>query len=461
MKNVQPQKKVGGIAANAIMFPIIAILAVIDIAIIGMFLRINAGANQLSAVMSKAGVYIGEANSLLAGTSLLAQTSANFILVPVKKNGQFNMYPLTTFANELKKPRRGSQVLERFRNYEISEKARSYLSYAAKDADRLTEVQLHALALVNAVHAFPDMEPLNQIPLPALNAADQALSGEEKLQKARSLVLDSYDDLDMFAVSRNVNACVEEIRADISAQAADSGKRVAILRTGLWVATILITVILFITFVLLYKQMINPLESFVRLIASNQSLDEGQGMKEVRQVASAYNNLEKRRDALRSVAETDTLTSLPNRYRFEKYLLDAGEIGYSLAIVMFDINYLKETNDTYGHSAGDRLIQTAAHCIAACFGANSFRIGGDEFAAVLKDCKPETIRQMIDRFEAMQQQEKISVSLGYAYAGEIGETTLKALIDEADKKMYAQKQEAHKKVHQFFLNTASNKVSTV
>ena len=158
MKNVQAQKKVGGIAANAIMFPIIAILAVIDIAIIGMFLRINAGASQLSAVMSKSGVYIGEANSLLAGTSLLAQTSANFVLVPVKKNGQFNMYPLTTFANELKRPRRGSQVLERFRNYEISEKARSYLSYAAKDADRLTEVQLHALALVNAVHAFPDME---------------------------------------------------------------------------------------------------------------------------------------------------------------------------------------------------------------------------------------------------------------------------------------------------------------
>ena len=461
MKNIQPQKKVGGIAANAIMLPIITILAVIDIAIIGMFLRINAGANQLSAVASKSGVYIEEANSVLAGTSLLAQTSANFVLVPVKKNGQFNTYPLVVFANELKRPRRGSQVLERFRNYEISEKARSYLSHAAKDADRLTEVQLRALALVNAVHSFPDMEPLNQIPLPALSEADQALSGTEKLEKARSLVLESYDDLDMFSVSRNVTACVEEIRADISRQAAETGKRVAILRTGLWVATILITVILFFTFILLYKQMINPLESFVRLIASNKTLDEGQGMKEVRQVASAYNNLEKRRDALRSVAETDTLTSLPNRYRFEKYLLDAGESGYSLAIVMFDINYLKETNDTYGHSAGDKLIQTAAHCIAACFGPNSFRIGGDEFAAVLKDCKPEMVRQMIDRFEAMQQQEKISVSLGYAYAEEIGETTLKELIDEADKKMYAQKQEAHKKIHQFFLNTASNEVSTV
>ena len=183
-------------------------------------------------------------------------------------------------------------------------------------------------------------------------------------------------------------------------------------------------------------------------------------MKEVRQVASAYNNLEKRRDALRSVAETDTLTNLPNRYLFEKYLLDSGDSGYSLGIVMFDINYLKETNDTFGHSAGDKLIQTAAHCIAACFGPNSFRIGGDEFVAVLKDIKPETIRQMMDRFEETQQKEKVSVSLGYAYAEEIGETTLKTLIDEADKKMYAQKQEAHKKVDQYFVNTAS-RVSTV
>ena len=460
MKNVQPQKKVGGIAANAIMFPIIAFLTIIDLAIIGMFMQINAGANQLSAVSSKAGVYIGEANSLLAGTSLLAQTAANFVLVPVKKNGDFNAYPLTTYANELQKPRRGSQVLERFRNYEISDKARSFLSAAAVDSDRMLGTQLHALALVNAVHPFPNTAPLNQIPLPALKEADQALSGAEKLEKARSLVLGSYDDLDMFSVSRNVTACADEIRADISAQAAASGKRVAILRTGLWIATILITVILFITFVLLYKQMINPLEGFVRLIASNKSLDEDQGMKEVRQVASAYNNLEKRRDALRSVAETDTLTNLPNRYLFEKYLLDSGDSGYSLGIVMFDINYLKETNDTFGHSAGDKLIQTAAHCIAACFGPNSFRIGGDEFVAVLKDVKPETVQQMIDRFEEIQQQEKVSVSLGYAYAEEVGETTLKALIDEADKKMYAQKQEAHKKVNQYFVNTAS-RVSTV
>ena len=460
MKSTQSQKNVGGIAANSFMRPIIVMLAIIDIAIIGLFLRITAETRQLSSVMSNVGVYVGEVNSILASTSLLSQTVANFVLVPVKKNGEFNVYPLTLYADELRRPRRGSQVMERFRDYEISEKVRSYLSSAAEDADRMTDIQLHALALVNAVHPFPNTAPLNQIPLPTLKEADKALSVTEKLEKAKSLVLDSYDELDMFSVSRNINACVQEIRADANAKAAESGKRVAILRTGLWIATILITVILLIAFILLYKQLINPLTGFVRLIASNQSLNEKEGMREVRQVASAYNNLEKRRDALRSVAETDTLTSLPNRYLFEKYLLDAGESGYSLAIVMFDINYLKETNDTYGHSAGDQLIQTAAKCIANCFGNNTFRIGGDEFTAVLKDVKEETVRQMIDRFKETERKEKISVSLGYAYTEDIGDTTLKALIDEADKKMYAQKQEAHDKVNQCFVSMA-NTVSTV
>ena len=77
MKSTQPQKKVGGITANSFMRPIIAILAVLDIAIIGMFLQINSGASRLSTVMTNVGVYIGEANSLLAGVSLLNQTAAN------------------------------------------------------------------------------------------------------------------------------------------------------------------------------------------------------------------------------------------------------------------------------------------------------------------------------------------------------------------------------------------------
>jgi diguanylate cyclase (GGDEF)-like protein len=164
-------------------------------------------------------------------------------------------------------------------------------------------------------------------------------------------------------------------------------------------------------------------------------------------VASAYNSLRKRRDALdailRSAAETDALTNLPNRYRFEQYLLDAGESGYSLAILMFDINFLKETNDTLGHSAGDKLIRKAAECITSCFGDKSFRIGGDEFVAVVEDCKPEMVQQMIYRFREVGERENVSISVGYAYAEKINEATIKQMIDEADKLMYAEKQAVH------------------
>jgi len=449
MKNAILQKSVGGITANAFVRPIIIILAILHIAIIGMILQINATTGFLASTMNKAGIYTAEANSLLAGTSLLSQTANNFVLEPVTATGELNVYPLAVYAEEMKRPRRGSQVLTRFHEYDANGAAMTYLSTAAENADRMTALQLQALALINGAHPFPDSDPVNKLPLPALSAADQAMPAAQKMEKARNLLMDPDTLKDMYSVSQHVNACVRIIRADADGKRADAGRRIDRLRTGLWGATFLILLILIGMFIALYKQIFNPLKRFVRLISSNQFLNTGDGLHEVRLVASAYNNLQERRDALRSLAETDTLTSLPNRYRFEKFILDAGESGYSLAILIFDLNYLKETNDTLGHSAGDKLIQTAASCISSCFGENSFRIGGDEFAAVVKNCKPEKIQQMIHQFEEAQQRENVSISLGYAYAEEIGNTSLKQLIDEADKKMYAQKQEAHRRMAAF------------
>ena len=60
---------------------------------------------------------------------------------------------------------------------------------------------------------------------------------------------------------------------------------------------------------------------------------------------------------------------------------------------------------------------------------------------------------MIDRFEETARKEKVSVSLGYSYTEEIGDTPLQEMIDEADKQMYVQKQEAHKNINQYFLRT--------
>ena len=456
MKSTVPQpvaagtEKTGGIAANSLMRPIIVVLALLHIVIIVLIVQINATSANLTAVMRSAGEHIEEATSVLAGSSIMSETSTNYILMPVTEHGEVNAGPLAAYANELAKPRRGYQILARFRTYGEDEKAVARLADAAGNAEQLKEAQLHAIALINAVYPLPNVAPLNQLPLPALTESEKALSGEQKLVQARVVALGSVANMNKRVVSQNVNACADIIRANAGVKAAEVGRKIGMLRTALLGASLAILLVLIGTFVALYQQMIHPLTGFVQLITANQPLDDEKGLKEVRLVASAYNSLRKRRDALdailRSAAETDALTNLPNRYRFEQYLLDAGESGYSLAILMFDINYLKQTNDTLGHSAGDKLLRSVTNCITSCFGEKSFRIGGDEFAAVVENCKPEAVQQMIFRFREAEQRENISVSVGYAYADKISETTIKQLIDEADRQMYAEKQLTHRKV---------------
>ena len=447
----QLRGRLGGLSGNALLMPVVAVLAVLHVLIIVVIVDINASSASLSSIMQNAGAYTMEATSLQAGSSILSETASTYVLMPTAENGEVNVGPLIAYANELKVDRRGAQVLARFRDYDVNEAAVTRLAEAAECAESMMESQLHAIALMNAVYPVPGVPPLNTIPMPELTAEEQAMTDAQKEAAARVLVLGSVYSLNKQAVSQNVAACVEALQAESGARAGRASARIGRLRSLLWGITLTIIAILAITFSTLYVQVFRPLGRFVRLITANARLDEGKGLHEVRRVASAYNDVLRRRDALdeilRSAAETDALTNLPNRYRFEQYLLESGDSGYSVAVVLFDINYLKQTNDTEGHSAGDKLIRRAAECISSCFGESDdcscFRFGGDEFAAVMKNCTPDAIRRRIDRFREVEKESDVSVALGYAFAEEIGETMVRQLLDEADRQMYAQKKRIH------------------
>ena len=114
---------------------------------------------------------------------------------------------------------------------------------------------------------------------------------------------------------------------------------------------------------------------------------------------------------------------------------------------MFDVNFLKRVNDSQGHLAGDRLLRTAGACIRECFGSGSdcscYRIGGDEFAAVLRDCSEEETKTRIEHFTEALEREHISISVGYAYTEQSDESSFKSLMDLADRRMYEQKKLIH------------------
>lgn len=439
----------GGLSAGKLVMPIILTLAVLHLSIILLIININTSSSQLSIIMQENGIYTQDATSLLAGSSLLSETSTHFVLMPILETGELNLNPLISYATELEKEHRGDDVLERFREYHVSGDVVDRIAEAAVSADYMLDAQLHAISLMNSIHPLPEVQPLNTLPLPELTEEERAMDDEERAAAARALVLNSIYGLNKQSVSNNVNLGVELLQAQTGQRSALISGRIALLRQLLWVVTISIIIILILTFALLYQEMLLPLERFVQLIPENRLLNEKKGFNEVRLVAAAYNGVLTRRDALdailRSAAETDALTNLPNRYRFEQYLLEAEESGHSTAVMLFDINYLKRTNDTEGHLAGDQLIRTAADCISSCFGDNCFRFGGDEFAAIVMDVTPESLDQMVHEFENIEKEHNVSISMGYAYVADIGSTTYKKLLDEADRNMYEQKKEVHRK----------------
>lgn len=93
-------------------------------------------------------------------------------------------------------------------------------------------------------------------------------------------------------------------------------------------------------------------------------------------------------DQIRWTARYDALTRIPNRAYFTEQLERA--IQYAgpterLALILFDVDHLKETNDTIGHDAGDILLRTFADRLTVAFGPDAItgRLGGDEFAVLL------------------------------------------------------------------------------
>lgn len=162
--------------------------------------------------------------------------------------------------------------------------------------------------------------------------------------------------------------------------------------------------------------------------------------------AMRYHN--KQTTELMSASLVDHATRLYNRRAFEEdkaSLLKRGN-GVDLVCVTVDVNGLKTANDTLGHAAGDELIRGAADCLFASFDpyGKVYRIGGDEFAAILHVpwAAIEDVMRAFEREVAAwsgSKVERLSVSYGYASAHEFPHENIADLTRISDKRMYEDK----------------------
>lgn len=141
----------------------------------------------------------------------------------------------------------------------------------------------------------------------------------------------------------------------------------------------------------------------------------------------------------------DPLTGLYNRAHFTKETDKLSNTSTTLGIIICDVDYLKFINDTMGHILGDMMLKNIANIIKKTFSKNEIvaRIGGDEFAILLKDCNEIIVKALINKlydaletFNQTNTEIHLSISCGYAISSK-KPTAL--LLQEADDQMYREK----------------------
>lgn len=156
----------------------------------------------------------------------------------------------------------------------------------------------------------------------------------------------------------------------------------------------------------------------------------------------------RREEDLVKVSNTDELTGLLNRHAYEAAFETYRENGLpeDLVYIAFDVNGLKNANDTLGHEAGDELIVGAAKCMKKCFSSYGkiYRTGGDEYVALIRADKEELVRLKEEFIKITsswtgERVEGLTVSTGYVTVEDPEEKTIRAMSLLADKKMYEDK----------------------
>lgn len=172
-----------------------------------------------------------------------------------------------------------------------------------------------------------------------------------------------------------------------------------------------------------------------------------------KETVETSNNLVKAR-LYKKTAYIDEMTGLGNRLDFTnkmKEIQNRFPQLTPLTLIMCDLNYLKKTNDAFGHDAGDELIKAAAHCLKKVSNSDAFcyRFGGDEFAVLVLGSAEKGeyyVRKIYEQIKLYNKDKNgnLSISIGYAF-DTLGndDSQYIELYRKADEAMYAKKKELH------------------
>lgn len=147
----------------------------------------------------------------------------------------------------------------------------------------------------------------------------------------------------------------------------------------------------------------------------------------------------------------DSMTQLYNKRHYKEQLKEL-QNDCTIGVIYFDIDNLKRMNDTFGHEKGDAVILKAAEFIRRYLTeqASGFRIGGDEFVMLIRDCTEEKVQELVSTMRGDEKGNLSDVTAEFycrlAIGGAFRKTaeTLEETIKRADDEMYKNKHSVRK-----------------
>lgn len=176
-------------------------------------------------------------------------------------------------------------------------------------------------------------------------------------------------------------------------------------------------------------------------------------LQKIREMESETTELQTRLEAAQRRATRDPLTNLPNRLAFDERLTDeiarAHRYNTSLTLAVWDIDFFKTINDTYGHKSGDKALVViskllSANCREADFIA---RFGGEEFVMLFPETKAQDalnvtnkLRETIENSNFNANGERLSITLSCGLTEYIPDDNNESIFVRADSALYQAKQ---------------------
>ena len=363
---------------------------------------------------------------------------------------------LDNYLNELEVVDRRGKALESLReNSPEDTSAVTELQHALEASNDLANDELIAMRLTCDYYQF------NNIPEKIANidtsTVEPGLSREGKLELARYLVLGTGYDEAKQMVKDQVQASSDSLLSLLNENMEEREKLTQSLLFQLRISVALLLCVVMVLVLVLFMYVLKPLDRYMKRVEHNEPL-EAEGAYELQYLANAYNTMyednNKRIEQLREVSERDPLTGISNREGYDNFLATHTR---NVALILFDVDHLKEFNAAYGRETGDAVLAKLGAALSTVFRSTDYpcRVESDRFAVVMtnmSDDMHDAVVNKVDLVKSLMADDSddlpfITFSTGAAFSGK--ETNVQD-IQRAAEAALKQAQDNHSRAVMFY-----------